>query len=253
MESATVAAQGYRFRVPYGTLLCVSDKPLHGELKLPGQANDFYETCDRPAPADRHRDARPAAARRRGAPLAQAAQLRRAAAALARRESRIRSGLRRRRVRRQPGLERVQIEIPASNVSVPSVSTEKPSPPLARKLFTSRDSGRPARIGLPLSVMATNPLSVAAATGRSRSGNWPTARAASTARFAGLDAIELLLEQRLQLRAGQRPDDKVVAERLSAKDLAVGDAAVRRGRDAGANAAGVDEGEIAHRRDLSRG
>ena len=37
------AAQGYRFRVPYGTLLCVSDKPLHGELKLPGQANRFYE------------------------------------------------------------------------------------------------------------------------------------------------------------------------------------------------------------------
>jgi AMP nucleosidase len=43
MESATVAAQGYRFRVPYGTLLCVSDKPLHGEIKLPGQANKFYE------------------------------------------------------------------------------------------------------------------------------------------------------------------------------------------------------------------
>ena len=43
MESATIAAQGYRFRVPYGTLLCVSDKPLHGELKLPGQANAFYE------------------------------------------------------------------------------------------------------------------------------------------------------------------------------------------------------------------
>jgi AMP nucleosidase len=43
MESATVAAQGFRFRVPYGTLLCVSDKPIHGELKLPGQANDFYE------------------------------------------------------------------------------------------------------------------------------------------------------------------------------------------------------------------
>ncbi|MEX0631761.1 hypothetical protein M8494_05535 [Serratia ureilytica] len=34
---------GYRFRVPYGTLLCVSDKPLHGEIKLPGQANRFYE------------------------------------------------------------------------------------------------------------------------------------------------------------------------------------------------------------------
>ncbi|RZV52790.1 MAG: AMP nucleosidase [Sphingomonadaceae bacterium] len=45
MESATIAAQGYRFRVPYGTLLCVSDKPLHGEIKLPGQANSFYETA----------------------------------------------------------------------------------------------------------------------------------------------------------------------------------------------------------------
>ena len=43
MESATIAAQGYRFRVPYGTLLCVSDKPLHGEIKLPGQAHRFYE------------------------------------------------------------------------------------------------------------------------------------------------------------------------------------------------------------------
>ncbi len=36
MESATLATQGYRLRVPYGTLLCVSDKPLHGEIKLPG-------------------------------------------------------------------------------------------------------------------------------------------------------------------------------------------------------------------------
>jgi AMP nucleosidase len=42
MESAAIAANGYRFRVPYGTLLCVSDKPLHGELKLPGMADDFY-------------------------------------------------------------------------------------------------------------------------------------------------------------------------------------------------------------------
>ena len=42
MESATIAGQGYRFRVPYGTLLCVSDKPLHGEIKLPGMANHFY-------------------------------------------------------------------------------------------------------------------------------------------------------------------------------------------------------------------
>lgn len=43
MESGTIAAQGYRLRVPYGTLLCVSDKPLHGEIKLPGAANAFYE------------------------------------------------------------------------------------------------------------------------------------------------------------------------------------------------------------------
>ncbi|MBV9245184.1 MAG: AMP nucleosidase, partial [Methylobacteriaceae bacterium] len=43
MESGTIAAQGFRLRVPYGTLLCVSDKPLHGEIKLPGAANAFYE------------------------------------------------------------------------------------------------------------------------------------------------------------------------------------------------------------------
>lgn len=44
MESATIAANGFRFRIPYGTLLCVSDKPLHGELKLPGMASNFYQT-----------------------------------------------------------------------------------------------------------------------------------------------------------------------------------------------------------------
>jgi len=43
MESATIAANGFRLRVPYGVLLCVSDKPLHGEIKLPGAANRFYE------------------------------------------------------------------------------------------------------------------------------------------------------------------------------------------------------------------
>ena len=43
MESATIAANAYRFRVPYGTLLCVSDRPLHGEIKLPGMADAFYE------------------------------------------------------------------------------------------------------------------------------------------------------------------------------------------------------------------
>jgi AMP nucleosidase len=43
MESGTIATQGFRMRVPYGALLCVSDKPLHGEIKLPGAANAFYE------------------------------------------------------------------------------------------------------------------------------------------------------------------------------------------------------------------
>lgn len=42
MESATIAANGFRMRVPYGTLLCISDKPIHGELKLRGMAHNFY-------------------------------------------------------------------------------------------------------------------------------------------------------------------------------------------------------------------
>jgi AMP nucleosidase len=42
MESAAIAANGFRFRVPYGTLLCVSDKPLHGEIKLAAMAGEFY-------------------------------------------------------------------------------------------------------------------------------------------------------------------------------------------------------------------
>jgi hypothetical protein len=53
MESATIAANGFRFRVPYGTLLCVSDKPLHGELKLPGMADRLLQAPGRPAPQDR--------------------------------------------------------------------------------------------------------------------------------------------------------------------------------------------------------
>ena len=43
MESGTVAANGFRYRVPNATLLCVSDKPLHGKPKLPGEAKKFYE------------------------------------------------------------------------------------------------------------------------------------------------------------------------------------------------------------------
>jgi len=42
MESATVAANGFRYRIPSATLLCVSDKPLHGQPKLPGEARQFY-------------------------------------------------------------------------------------------------------------------------------------------------------------------------------------------------------------------
>jgi AMP nucleosidase len=43
MESAAIAANGFRFRVPYGTLLCISDKPLHGDIKLAGMADEFYQ------------------------------------------------------------------------------------------------------------------------------------------------------------------------------------------------------------------
>jgi AMP nucleosidase len=43
MESATVATNGYRYRVPFATLLCVSDKPLHGKPKLSGAAQTFYD------------------------------------------------------------------------------------------------------------------------------------------------------------------------------------------------------------------
>lgn len=43
MESATVATNGYRYRIPFATLLCVSDKPLHGKPKLSGAAQSFYE------------------------------------------------------------------------------------------------------------------------------------------------------------------------------------------------------------------
>lgn len=42
MESATLAANGYRYRVPYGSLLAVSDLPLHAVPKLPAAAQTFY-------------------------------------------------------------------------------------------------------------------------------------------------------------------------------------------------------------------
>ncbi len=47
MESATVAANGFRYRIPNATLLCVSDKPLHGQPKRSGAAQEFYENSKR--------------------------------------------------------------------------------------------------------------------------------------------------------------------------------------------------------------
>ncbi|QGU06098.1 AMP nucleosidase [Corynebacterium occultum] len=44
MESCTLAANGYRYRIPYGTLLSVSDLPLHAVPKLPTQAQAFYSS-----------------------------------------------------------------------------------------------------------------------------------------------------------------------------------------------------------------
>ena len=47
MESATVAANGFRYRIPVATLLAVSDKPLHGLPKLNEQAQAFYASTRR--------------------------------------------------------------------------------------------------------------------------------------------------------------------------------------------------------------
>ena len=43
MESATVATNGFRYRIPNATLLCISDKPLHGKPKLGKSAQSFYQ------------------------------------------------------------------------------------------------------------------------------------------------------------------------------------------------------------------
>ncbi|HXZ63990.1 MAG TPA: hypothetical protein VEH05_04610 [Streptosporangiaceae bacterium] len=47
MESATVAANGFRYRIPTATLLAVSDKPLHASPKLSTEAQDFYAASRR--------------------------------------------------------------------------------------------------------------------------------------------------------------------------------------------------------------
>ncbi len=47
MESATIATNGFRYRIPNATLLCVSDKPLHASPKLSASAQAFYEASKR--------------------------------------------------------------------------------------------------------------------------------------------------------------------------------------------------------------
>jgi AMP nucleosidase len=47
MESATVAANGFRYRIPTATLLAVSDKPLHSRPKLNDDAQSFYASTRR--------------------------------------------------------------------------------------------------------------------------------------------------------------------------------------------------------------
>jgi AMP nucleosidase len=47
MESATVAANGFRYRIPTATLLAVSDKPFHGRPKLSADAARFYAATRR--------------------------------------------------------------------------------------------------------------------------------------------------------------------------------------------------------------
>lgn len=47
MESATVTANGFRYRIPSATLLCISDKPLHGTPKLRESAQAFYHESKR--------------------------------------------------------------------------------------------------------------------------------------------------------------------------------------------------------------
>jgi AMP nucleosidase len=47
MESATVAANGFRYRIPTATLLAVSDKPLHNRPKHSADAQDFYAASRR--------------------------------------------------------------------------------------------------------------------------------------------------------------------------------------------------------------
>ena len=78
MESATIAANGFRFRVPYGTLLCVSRQAAAWRAEAAGHGDRLLQAAGGAAPPDRHPGhggaARHAA---REAALAQAPELRR--------------------------------------------------------------------------------------------------------------------------------------------------------------------------------
>lgn len=43
METSTIVANGLRHRVHAGSILCISDKPLHGAIKMRFFADDFYK------------------------------------------------------------------------------------------------------------------------------------------------------------------------------------------------------------------
>ena len=51
MESGTIGANAYRYRIPHASFLCVSDRPLHGEMKMRYFSDDFYRDQ-----IDRHMD-----------------------------------------------------------------------------------------------------------------------------------------------------------------------------------------------------
>ena len=70
MESATIAANGFRFRVPYGTLLCVSDKPLARRNQTARNGQPLLPRTCRTAPAHRPACGRTASCSRHG-PTAQ--------------------------------------------------------------------------------------------------------------------------------------------------------------------------------------
>ena len=66
MESATIAANGFRFRVPYGTLLCVIRQAAARRDQAAGHGEPVLPRARRSAPAHRHARHRVAARRRHG-------------------------------------------------------------------------------------------------------------------------------------------------------------------------------------------